>query len=67
MRILLIEDDSASGMAVEAVLRERGYDCGAPEMGENGLEIGRLYDYDLIILDIMTPGTGCPLASNTST
>jgi two-component system cell cycle response regulator CtrA len=29
--------------------------CDCTDLGEDGLEIGKLYDYDLIILDLMLP------------
>ena len=29
--------------------------CDTTDMGEDGLEIGKLYDYDIIILDLMLP------------
>ena len=37
------------------MLRSEGYICDTTDMGEDGLEIGKLYDYDIIILDLMLP------------
>jgi two-component system cell cycle response regulator CtrA len=37
------------------MLKTEGYVCDGTDLGEDGLEIGKLYDYDLIILDIMLP------------
>ena len=37
------------------MLRSEGYVCDSTDMGEDGLEIGKLYDYDIIILDLMLP------------
>ena len=37
------------------MLRSEGYVCDTTDMGEDGLEIGKLYDYDIIILDLMLP------------
>jgi len=55
MRVLLVEDDAASSKSIEMMLRTEGYVCDCTDLGEDGLEIGKLYDYDLIILDLMLP------------
>jgi two-component system cell cycle response regulator CtrA len=55
MRVLLVEDDSATAQSIEMMLRSEGYVCNTTDMGENGLEIGKLYDYDIILLDLMLP------------
>ncbi len=55
MRILLVEDDRLTAQSIELMLKSEGYVVDHSEFGEDGLEIGKLYDYDLIILDIMLP------------
>ena len=55
MRVLLVEDDTATAQGIEMMLRSEGYVCDATDMGEDGLEIGKLYDYDIIVLDLMLP------------
>jgi two-component system cell cycle response regulator CtrA len=55
MRVLLIEDDSATAKAIELMLKSEGYVCDSTDLGEDGLDIGKIYDYDLIILDLMLP------------
>lgn len=55
MRILLVEDDSSTAKTVEMTLRSEGFVVDTTDLGEDGIEIGKLYDYDLIILDIMLP------------
>ena len=55
MRVLIVEDDSATARTVEAILKAEGFVCDTTDLGEDGLEIGKLYDYDLIILDILLP------------
>jgi len=55
MRILLVEDDSSTAKTVELTLRAEGFVVDTTDLGEDGLEIGKLYDYDLIILDLMLP------------
>ena len=55
MRILLVEDDSATAQGIQLMLQSEGYICDCTDLGEDGLEIGKLYDYDIIILDLMLP------------
>jgi two-component system cell cycle response regulator CtrA len=55
MRVLLVEDDAATAQGIEMMLRSEGYVCDSTDMGEDGLEIGKLYDYDIIVLDLMLP------------
>jgi len=37
------------------MLRSEGFVCDTTDLGEDGLEIGKIYDYDIIILDLMLP------------
>ena len=55
MRVLLVEDDAATAQSIEMMLRSESYICDTTDMGEDGLEIGKLYDYDIIVLDLMLP------------
>ncbi len=55
MRVLLVEDDSSTRKSVEMMLKAEGYIVDCTDLGEDGLEIGKLYDYDIIILDLMLP------------
>ena len=55
MRILLIEDDSATAKTLTGILKSEGFVVDCTDLGEDGLEIGKLYEYDLIILDLMLP------------
>jgi two-component system cell cycle response regulator CtrA len=55
MRVLLVEDDAAVAASIEMMLRKENFICDTTELGEDGLEIGKLYDYDIIILDLMLP------------
>ncbi len=55
MRVLLVEDDTATAQSIEMMLRSESYVCDSTDMGEDGLEIGKLYDYDIIVLDLMLP------------
>jgi two-component system cell cycle response regulator CtrA len=55
MRILLVEDDSPTAKSIELMLKSESFVVDCTDLGEDGLEIGKLYDYDLIILDLMLP------------
>jgi two-component system cell cycle response regulator CtrA len=55
MRLLLIEDDTSTAKSIELMLKSEGFVVDATDLGEDGLEIGKLYDYDIIILDLMLP------------
>ncbi len=55
MRVLLVEDDPSTAKAIELSLASEGIICDTTELGEEGLEIGRIYDYDIIILDLILP------------
>lgn len=55
MRVLVIEDDQATSKNIQLTLKAEGFVCDTTEIGEDGLEIARHYDYDLIILDLMLP------------
>ncbi|HTS93002.1 MAG TPA: response regulator transcription factor [Stellaceae bacterium] len=55
MRVLLVEDDSTTAASIEMMLRAENFIVDTTDLGEDGLEIGKLYDYDIIILDLMLP------------
>src|SRR5271168_1691280 len=55
MRVLIVEDDTATSASIELVLKAEGFICDTTDLGEDGLEIGKLYDYDIIVLDLMLP------------
>ncbi|MEM6903234.1 MAG: response regulator transcription factor [Pseudomonadota bacterium] len=55
MRALLVEDDTNTSRSISLMLRSEGYIVDQTDLGEDGLEIAKLYDYDIIILDLMLP------------
>ena len=55
MRVLLVEDDSSVAKSIQLMLQSEGYIVDSTDLGEDGLEIGKLYDYDIILLDLMLP------------
>jgi two-component system cell cycle response regulator CtrA len=55
MRILLIEDDPSTAESIEMMLKKADLNTYVTESGEEGIELAKLYDYDLIILDLTLP------------
>ena len=55
MRVLLIEDDSATAKSIELMLKAEGCSLSATDLGEEGIDLGKIYDYDLILLDLSLP------------
>jgi two-component system cell cycle response regulator CtrA len=55
MRILLIEDDLTTARGVAKMLSAASMVVDSADTGEEGLELAKLYDYDLILLDLMLP------------
>src|SRR3989338_2110995 len=52
MRVLLIEDDSATAQSIELMLKSEGFNVYTTDLGEEGVDLGKIYDYDLILLDL---------------
>jgi two-component system cell cycle response regulator CtrA len=55
MRVLIIEDDSATAQSIELMLKSESFNVYTTDLGEEGLDLGRLYDYDIILLDLNLP------------
>jgi two-component system cell cycle response regulator CtrA len=55
MRVLLIEDDSRTAQSVELMLESEGLNVYTTDLGEEGVDLGKIYDYDLILLDLNLP------------
>jgi two-component system, cell cycle response regulator CtrA len=55
MRVLLIEDDRAVARSVELMLKSEGFNVYTTDLGEEGVDLGKNYDYDLILLDLNLP------------
>ncbi|MDE2356631.1 MAG: response regulator transcription factor [Alphaproteobacteria bacterium] len=55
MRVLMIEDDAMVARSVELVLKAEGFHVYSTNLGEEGVDLGKLYDYDLILLDLNLP------------
>jgi two-component system cell cycle response regulator CtrA len=55
MRILVIEDDSATAQSIELMLKSESFNVYTTDLGEEGVDLGKLYDYDVILLDLNLP------------
>ena len=55
MRVLLIEDDGATAQSIDLMLKSKDFNVYTTDLGEEGLDLGKLYDYDIILLDISLP------------
>ena len=55
MRVLLIEDDSAVAQSIELMLKVDSFNVYTTDLGEEGIDLGKIYDYDIILLDLNLP------------
>ena len=55
MRILLIEDDSPTAQSIELMLKSESVNVYTTDLGAEGVDLGKLYDYDIILLDLNLP------------
>ncbi len=55
MRVLLIEDDSATAQSIELMLKSGTFNVYTTDLGEEGIDLGKIYDYDIILLDLNLP------------
>lgn len=55
MRVLLVEDDPTTSRSIELMLSQANLNVYATDLGEEGVDLAKLYDYDLILLDLNLP------------
>ena len=55
MRVLLIEDDSATAQSIELMLKVENFNVYTTDLGGEGIDLGKLYEYDIILLDLNLP------------
>lgn len=55
MRVLLIEDESQVAQSIELMLKSEGFNVYTTDLGEEGIDLGKIYDYDIILLDLGLP------------
>ncbi len=55
MRVLLIEDDRATAQSIELMLKSESCSVYTTDLGEDGVDLSRVYEYDIILLDLNLP------------
>jgi len=55
MRVLLIEDDAAVTRGIELILKSEGFNVYSTDLGEEGVNLGKVYEQDIILLDLNLP------------
>ncbi len=55
MRVFLVEDDQTQADSLRLVLQSEGFDVEQAASGEKAVEMARLYDFTLVILDLLLP------------
>ncbi|MFP7570682.1 response regulator transcription factor CtrA [Marivita sp. S2033] len=55
MRVLLVEDDPTTSKSIELMLGNANLNVYSTDLGEEGIDLAKLYDYDLILLDLNLP------------
>jgi two-component system cell cycle response regulator CtrA len=53
--LLLVEDNAATAAIIELMARNENFICDKTDLGIDALEISKLYDYNIIILDLLLP------------
>ena len=52
MRVLLVEDDATTSRSIKMMLEHANLNVYATDLGEEGVDLAKLYDYDIILLDL---------------
>ena len=55
MRVLLIEDDHTVAKSIQVMLDREGFIVYTTDLGEEGFDLGKIYEYDIILLDLNLP------------
>lgn len=55
MRVLLVEDDPTTAKSIELMLGHANLNVYTTGLGEEAIDLAKLYDYDLILLDLHLP------------
>lgn len=55
MRILLAEPDAVVAQSIELMLKSESFNVYTTDLGEEAIDLGKLYDYDLIVSEIALP------------
>ena len=51
----MIEDDPATSKSIELMLGHANFNVYTTDLGAEGIDLAKLYDYDLILLDLVLP------------
>ena len=52
VRVLLVDDDAAIARSIELMLKIEEINVYKTDLGEQGVDLGKIYDYDIILLDL---------------
>ena len=55
MRVLVIEDDISTSQSIEFMLKSENFVVNATDLGKEGIDLGQIRDYDIILLDLNLP------------
>lgn len=55
MRVLMVEDDPTTSKSIDMMLTHANLNVYSTALGEEGIDLAKLYDYDLILLDLNLP------------
>ena len=55
MRVLLVEDDPTTAKSIQMMLTHANLNVYSTDLGEEGIDLAKLYDYDIILLDLNLP------------
>lgn len=55
MRILLVEGDASTRQSLELLLKSEAFNVYSTDSGEEAVSLGKMYDYDAIVLDLSLP------------
>jgi two-component system, cell cycle response regulator CtrA len=55
MRVLLVEDDSCTAQSIERMLKCERFNVYTTDLGEEGVDLAKLYDFDIVLLDLNLP------------
>jgi len=56
-RVLVVDDSPTETHVLKSMLEQHGYDVNVAEDGETGMELARSKKPDVILMDIVMPGT----------
>jgi DNA-binding response OmpR family regulator len=57
VRVLIVEDDSSVAQSLELMLKSEGFNPYSTDLGHEAVELAKIYDYDVVLLDLNLPDT----------